>query len=135
MIGPKKLEKPPRTRHKYELTGLSPIDQFGIRQANAETKNGAADGAKSGGDDERCKAKTMHVHAEIFSLASIVANGLKVQSKRRMHDSPHQETGDHQQTKAIIVKRTGEKLDLIVALERQAPGYSCAARACRCRRR
>src|SRR5262245_23602962 len=115
-----KIGKPAKHGHEDKLPRMGPIDQLGIRQANAKTKNGAAYSAKGGRDDKCGKAKAMHVYAEIFGLAGVVAQRLQMQPERRMHESPHQKTGNHEQAETIVVKGTCKKLDLVVALERKS---------------
>src|SRR5215469_14234370 len=66
--------------------------------------------------------------AEIFGLARVIADGLQVQTERRMHDPPHQQTCDDQQAEAIVVERASEKLDLVIPLERK-PQYVHAGNA------
>ena len=122
-------------RHENELAGLGPIDQLGIGEANAKAKNGPAGGAKRGGNDKRGQPKTMHVHAEIFRLARIVADGLADEGRKANARSATSQDRRSPACQAIIVERTGEKLDLVVCARMQAREYSCAARACRCRRR
>jgi len=79
----------------------------------------AANGAEYSRYYKGGKAKAVHVHAEVFGLARVIANGSKVQSERRMHDAPHDETADNQQAKAIIVEGSRQKIDLVVLGEFQ----------------
>ena len=90
---PEEVGEAAEHRHEHELAGLRPVDQLRIGETDAEAENGAADGAEAGGDDEGGEPKPAHVHAEIFGLAGIVANGLEVQAERRVDDPPHHQAG------------------------------------------
>src|SRR5262245_55382653 len=96
---------------------MGPIDQLWIRQTDTKAKDRTADRAKRGRDKECSDAKSADVHAEIFGLAGIIAQGLQMQPEGRMHDSPHQKARDHEQAETIIVKGPSKKLDLVVAFE------------------
>ena len=100
--------------HEHELAGLRPVHQLRIGKADAEAEDRAADGAEARRDHESGEPKAADVHAEIFGLAGIVADGLEVQAERRMHDAPHQQAREHEQRQAVVVERPGQELDLVV---------------------
>ena len=43
-----------------------------------------------------------------------------MQTERRVHNPPHGEPGDNQQSETVVVERAGEELDLVVACEVEA---------------
>ena len=128
------VSKATQDGHENELAGLRPVNKVGIGKTDAKAHDGTANGAECRRYDKGRKAKTAHVHAEIFSLKRVIANGPKVQSERRMHEPPHDEAADDQQTETVVVERSGQELDFVVLDEFQPRKSSSAPRACRCRR-
>ena len=132
---PEEIREAAEHRHEHELARLRPIDQLGIGEPDAEAEDRAADGAEGSRDDEGGQAEPVHVHAEILRLARVVADGLEVQSERRMHDPPHHEASDDQERRGNSSRTARPGTRSCCSARIPARGCSCAARACRCRRR
>ena len=66
-------------RHEYELARLRPVDQFGVGQSHAKAEDRSAGCAVCRRNDKGGEASAVHVNAEIFGLAGIVAHGFEMQ--------------------------------------------------------
>src|SRR5262249_31057164 len=116
---PEKIREPAEHGHEHELAGLRPINQLGISQPHSEAEDCAANSAEDSRNDEGGQAEPVRVRAEISRLASVAAQGLKVQSEGRVHDPPHHQAGHDREAEAIVVEWPSQELDLVVAREIQ----------------
>src|SRR5881409_1837863 len=93
--GPKKLANPPRSVMNTMLP----------------------DRVLDGGDHESVPAVARNADAERRGLRRVVADGLEAETEGRADDAPHDERGQDEHGKRVIVVRADEVVDLRQALE------------------
>ena len=101
------------------MSGMGPVHELRVGEPDAKAQDGAADRTVDRGDHVGSQPELAHPHAQVFGLLRVVAQRPQVQAKRRMHDAPHDEAGEHQQSQAVVVEGAGQQLDLVVGVELQ----------------